>query len=162
LNNNITSAYITASFEKEVCVSLIVRNIKAIMVLSGGLTATVAYAAAAPGPALESTFGESLTGPLAELLVRNWGVLVALIGAMLIHGAFNPASRRVALLAAAVSKVWFIALVLSNGTRYLGYGAGTAVAVDTLMVIMFVSYLAATRHEPAGTGAERRASLVGN
>ena len=99
----------------------------------------------APAAALQSTFGESLNGPVAELIVRNWGVLIALVGLMLIHGAFNPSTRRLAILAASVSKVSFIALVLSNGSRYLGYGAGTAVAVDGVMVILFGAYLAATR-----------------
>jgi len=124
--------------------TVIERNIKGIMLLSGGLTATVGYAAVAPAAALESTFGESVSGPLAELLARNWGVLVALIGVLLIHGAFNPANRRVALVAAGASKLWFIALVLSNGTRYLGHGAGTAVVVDTVMVMLFAAYLGAT------------------
>ena len=139
---------------------LITRNIKGIMLVSGGLTATVAYAAVAPDAALESTFGESLSGPLAERLVRNWGVLVALIGGMLIHGAFNPASRRVALMAAGASKLWFIALVLSNGTRFLGHGAGTAVAVDSLMVVLFAAYLVATRRESASAFGERPAAVL--
>jgi hypothetical protein len=131
----------------------IVRNIRGIMLLSGGLTTTVGYAAIAPRAALESTFGETVSGPVAELLARNWGVLVALLGVMLIHGAFNATSRRLALLAAGASKVWFIALVLANGTRFLGHGAGTAVAVDSVMVILFAAYLAATRHTPVNTGA---------
>ena len=130
--------------------NVIARNIKGIMLLSGGLTATVGYAAVAPAAALQSTFGETLSGPLAELLVRNWGVLVALLGVLLIHGAFHPGSRRAALLAAGASKIWFIALVLSNGTRFLGHGAGTAVAVDTVMVLLFAAYLAAIRREPEG------------
>jgi hypothetical protein len=133
--------------------NVIVRNIKGIMLLSGGLTATVAYAAVAPAAALESTFGESVHGPVAELLARNWGVLVGLMGALLIHGALNPASRRTALLAAGASKMWFIALVVSNGTRFLGHGAGTAVVVDSVMVVLFVAYLAATRRAPATTYA---------
>jgi hypothetical protein len=130
-------------------VKVITRNIKGIMLFSGILTTTVGYAAFAPKAALESTFGESVSGPVAELLARNWGVLVALVGLLLIHGAFNAASRRMALLTAGVSKVWFIALVLSNGTRFLGHGAGTAVVVDSLMMILFAVHLVATRHEPA-------------
>ena len=134
------------------------RNIKGIMLFSGILTTTVGYAAVAPAAALESTFGESVNGPVAELLARNWGVLVALLGVLLIHGAFNAASRRVALMAAAASKVWFIALVLSNGTRFLGHGAGTAVVVDSVMVILFGAYLAATRK--TGTSDNCRIAAV--
>jgi hypothetical protein len=123
----------------------IIRHIKPLMLVSGVLTTTMVYAAIAPAAALQSSFGESLSGPLAELIVRNWGVLIALVGVMLIHGAFNQSTRRMALVAAGVSKVAFISLVLSNGWRYLGYGAGTAVAVDSLMVILFIAYLVGTR-----------------
>jgi hypothetical protein len=124
----------------------VIRYIKPLMIVSGILTTTMVYAAIAPAAALQSTFGESLSGPVAELIVRNWGVLIALVGLMLIHGAFNPSTRGLAILAASVSKVAFIALVLSNGSRYLAYGAGTAVAIDSLMVVLFSGYLAATRY----------------
>ena len=125
----------------------IIRNIKPLMLVSGILTTTMLYAAVAPAAALQSTFGESLSGPLAEVIVRNWGVLIALVGAMLIHGAFNPSTRRLALVAASASKIAFIALVLSNGWRYLGHGAGTAVVIDSLMVGLFGAHLTAVRSD---------------
>ena len=83
------------------------------MLVSGALTCTMAYAAIAPQAALLSTFGETLQGPVAEIVVRNWGVLITLMGAMLIYGAFNPPVRSFALAVAGVSKLAFIALVLS-------------------------------------------------
>ena len=123
----------------------IVRHIRPLMLVSGALTTTMVYAAIAPAAALESTFGESLSGPLAEVVVRNWGVLIALVGVMLVHGAWDPATRRLALVTGSVSKAAFITLVLSNGWRFMGHGAGTAVAVDSVMVALFVWYLVATR-----------------
>lgn len=57
------------------------------------LTATMLYASIAPSAALQSTFGESLDGPLADLIVRNWGALIGLVGGMLIYGAFHPPAR---------------------------------------------------------------------
>lgn len=121
----------------------IARNIKGLMLVSGALTMTMVYAAGAPAAALQSTFGESLQGPVAEVVVRNWGLLIALMGGLLIHGAFNPQVRRAALLTAGASKVAFIALVLGSGTRFLAYGAGTAVAIDAVMVLLFAGYLLA-------------------
>ena len=59
----------------------IVSSMKWIMLLSGVLTSTMIYAAIAPDAALQSTFGETLSGPLAQIVVRNWGALIALIGA---------------------------------------------------------------------------------
>jgi hypothetical protein len=121
--------------------SWIVRHIKWIMLISGVLTCTMVYAAIAPQDALRSTFGETLDGPLAEIVVRNWGVLITLVGAMLIYGAFNPAVRPLVLIVAGASKVVFIALVLSHGGRYLGHQAGIAVAVDLVWVVSFAYYL---------------------
>ena len=112
----------------------IVANIRWIMIVSGGSTATMIYAAIAPEAALQSTFGETLNGPLAQLVVRNWGALIALVGAMLIYGAFDPPGRPLILIVAGVSKAIFIALVLSQGARYLSHQAGIAVAVLTRIV----------------------------
>lgn len=48
------------------------------------LTCTMLYAAIAPQAALRSTFGESLDGPVAEIVVRNWGALIAVFTGYLI------------------------------------------------------------------------------
>lgn len=119
-------------------------RIKWIMIIAGALTCTMAYAAISPQAALLSTFGESLQGPVADIVVRNWGALITLIGAMLIYGAFNPASRRLVLVVAGISKVVFILLVLAYGTQYLSR-AGVAVAVDSVMICLFAIYLVSTR-----------------
>jgi hypothetical protein len=119
----------------------IVTKIKWIMLVSGILTSTMLYAAFAPQAALRSTFGETLDGPVAEIVVRNWGALIALVGMMLIYGAFDPPSRPLTLTVAGISKLVFIGLILSNGSRYLGQQAGVAVVVDSLMVGLFALYL---------------------
>ena len=125
----------------------IVSMIKPIMVVSGALTCTMLYAAVAPHAALRATFGPtaSLEGPLAEIIVRNWGALIALTGAMLIYGAFNAASRPLVLAVASASKVTFIALVLWCGREFLGAQAMVPVVGDSIMVVLFASYLMATR-----------------
>ena len=119
--------------------------IKWIMLVSGALTCTMVYAAMAPQAMLRSTFGETLEGPLADLVVRNWGTLIFLVGAMLIFGAFNEAVRPLVLVVAAASKIVFIALVLANGSRYLQTQAGLSIAVDSVMVVVFLAYLVTRR-----------------
>lgn len=64
---------------------------------------------------------------------------------MLIHGAFNPRSRALVLVVAGLGKSIFIALVLIHGRRYLGHQAGVAIAIDAVMVVLFVWYLVAAR-----------------
>ena len=120
---------------------MLAANIKWIMLVSGAMTCTMVYAAIAPQAMLQRTFGEGVDGALAELVVRNWGVLIFLVGAMLIYGAFNVAVRPLVLTVAAASKVTFIALVLSNGDRYLRGQVGMSVVVDAVMVLLFVMYL---------------------
>ena len=134
---------------------MIVQYMRWIMLISGVLTATMVQAAITPDAALQSSFGETVTGPVAHLVVRNWGALIALVGVMLIYGAFNPIQRPVVLIVAGASKMTFIALVLSEGTRYLGYQAGVAVAIDSVMVLLFTWYLVAARTGVAPAAAER-------
>jgi hypothetical protein len=122
----------------------IVMSMKWIMLVSGALTGTMLYAAIAPQAALQGTFGEPLDGPVANIVVRNWGVLIGLMGAMLIYGAFNLVVRSLVLIVAGISKVAFIALILSVGGQFLGYQAGIAVVSDVIQVSLFIGYLLAS------------------
>jgi hypothetical protein len=108
----------------------------------------------------QSTFGEFVDGPVAQIVVRSWGVLIGLVGLMLIYGAFDVASRRLALLVAAASKIAFISLVLVFGQQFLQHQVGTSVVVDSIMVVLFVAYLVAAPRSEATTasGAAARAS----
>ena len=107
------------------------------------------YAAIAPQAALRGTFGETLQGPLAEIVVRNWGVLITLVGAMLIYGAYHAAVRPLVLTVAGLSKLVFIVLVLAQGSRYLGQQAGIAIAIDAVWVVLFALYLTGSRRATA-------------
>lgn len=121
--------------------SWIVGNIHRLMIVSGALTMTMIYAAIAPDAAMRSTFGEGVTNPAAAIVVRNWGVLIALMGALLVYAARRPDMRPLALIVAGASKLAFAGLVLSHGTRFLSYQAGVAVMVDLVWVVLFASYL---------------------
>jgi hypothetical protein len=126
-------------------VTLIADNIKLIMLLSGTLTLTMLQAAIAPRAALRSMFGETLEGPLAEIVVRNWGALIGLVGAMLLYGAYEPAGRPLILVVAGSSKLIFAGLVLTQGRRYLRRQVGVAIGIDLVMVAVFAAYLIQAR-----------------
>ena len=130
------------------------KSIKWVMLISGALTCTMIYAAIAPEAALLNTFGELINGPLAEIVVRNWGALITLMGAMLIYGALQPLHRNFVLVMAVVSKIIFVTLVLSLGSQYLGT-AGLAVAFDTVVVLYFIAYLAISRRAARADGQPR-------
>ena len=120
----------------------IVENIKWIMLVSGLATMTMIFAAIAPKAALNATFGEARAeGAALEIVARNWGALIALIGAMLIYGAFDPPGRPFILIVAGVSKLTFIALILANGSAEARAKAAGAIVIDTMMIVLFALYL---------------------
>lgn len=129
----------------------VVSNIKWLLLVSGVLTCSMLLAVVAPATALEQTFGASLNGPLAEIIVRSWGVLIVLVGGMLIHAAWTPSARLVAVIVAAIEKSAFIALVLTFGTQYLGK-ATLVLAFDALVVVIFVIYLLGSSGDEAAGG----------
>ena len=96
----------------------IVDHIKGLMLLAGALTSTMLLAAIAPHLALQATFGDTVQGPLAELVVRSWGALVALVGAMLVYGAYHPAQRPLVLVVAGQ----IITAVLADHYGVMGLG----------------------------------------
>jgi len=131
-------------------VGVFIRSFKWVMIVSGLLTSTMFYAAFSPVAAQQSIFGEAIDGAVAQIVVRNWGVLIGLIGLMLIYGAFSDTHRRIVLLVAATSKITFIALVLLFGQQFLRFQVGPSVIVDAVIVVLFVAYLVATRKASAG------------
>lgn len=122
------------------------KQMRWMMLVAGVLTCTMVYAAIAPQAALRSNFGTALEGPVAEIVVRNWGALIALVGLMLIYGAFVEPARRLVLSVAVVSKATFIALVLTFGRDLLAYQVRTAVVVDAVFAVVFGAFLLGTRH----------------
>jgi hypothetical protein len=121
-----------------------ISNFKWVMLISGLLTCTMLQALISPQASLISNFGQTIDVPLAEIIVRNWGALIGLVGIMLIYGAFMESVRRFVLVIAGSSKIIFILLVLSSNESYMGFGAGTAVIVDAIMIVLYIAYLLLT------------------
>jgi len=121
---------------------IIQAKIKTIMLITGFLTCTMAYAIFLPQAALTSLFGESLSGgALAEIIVRSWGTLITLVVAMLVYGAFRPDQRTLILTIAGLSKLVYVVLLMLYGREYFPMIL-TPVVVDSIAVILFAIYLA--------------------
>ncbi len=125
------------------------RQMKWLMLVAGLLTCSMIYAAIDPQAALRANFGSSLEGPVAEIVVRNWGALIALVGLMLVYGAFVEPARRLVLSVAVLSKAIFIALVLTFGRELLVHQVSVAVVIDAIWVVVFGGFLLGTRHPSA-------------
>ena len=118
-----------------------IANFKWIMLICGLLTCTMLLGVFSPESSLQSNFGEALvTGP-ENLVVRGWSALIGLMGIMLIYGAFKPAVRNYSLIIAGINKIIFIGLILIFGRQYIPFGLGTAIVVDTIMILLFAVYL---------------------
>lgn len=120
--------------------NLIVNNIKWIMLIAGLLTCSMIFAVFAPQVTLISMFGEGLTEPLAQVIVRSWGFLIFLMGVLLIYGGFKPVYRNLALVLVSISKIAFISLIVIFGSQYIDKSLLTIV-FDSVLVIIFVTYL---------------------
>jgi hypothetical protein len=132
--------------ERETAVQFVVKHIKWIMLVSGLVTCTTVVAVFAPGAVMRFIFGDSPAGPVAEIVSRSWGALVALTGAMLVYGAFRPVHRSLVLLVTAVSKGVLVLLLLTAGAPYFS-NAFPTVLVDGLWVVLFTMYLVGVRSD---------------
>jgi len=120
--------------------NIIITNIKWIMVTAGLLTCSMLFAVFAPQTALISMFGETLTEPLAQVVVRSWGFLIFLMGVLLIYGAFKPVYRNLCLVIVSLSKVAFIAILLIFGDQYIKSSA-VSLILDSILITLFTYYL---------------------
>ena len=132
----------------------IVANIKVIMLVSGALTCSMILAFVAPQAGLQATFGTTIDGPIAQIVVRNWGALITMVGGTLIYGAYVPVHRGLILTVAAISKAIFISLILIHGQEYLSV-AMPALIFDGIVIALYLAYLASMRGTDNALGATK-------
>jgi len=116
-------------------------NMKWIMLISGILTATMLQGLFAPQVALQGMYGADLSGPLAEIVVRNWSLLVGMVGLLLIYGGLKPMYRSPILTLAIISKSAFICLNLIYAGDMLNTMLYVAMGFDAVVIALFLSYL---------------------
>lgn len=125
--------------------NILVDNMQWVLLVCGLLTVSLAQAVFAPRAAMRAYFGEASESKATDLLMRNWGMLVAAGGVLLIVAAFLPDVRPVALVFVGLTKLSFITLVLLAGGSFLKTQAGLAIVIDGIMVALFAAYLVATQ-----------------
>ena len=123
---------------------MIIKNIKWIMLVAGVITCTTFFAVVAPQHALVNMFGSNLTEPLASLVVRSWGFLVSIMGALLIYGAFNEDSRMLCAVTAGISKIGFLFLILLFGADYID-ALWITVVFDMLVITLLGIFIFSQR-----------------
>lgn len=131
-------------FLRGTAMAILIDNMQWVLLACGVLTSTMIQAVFFPNGMMRAYFGETASTPAAEMLMRNWGVLVVIGGVFLVYAAFTPAIRPAALLSVGAGKLAFITLMLSQPSRFLKGQGLVAVIIDTIMVALFAAYLWAT------------------
>ncbi len=107
-----------------------------VITAAGGLAALLA-------PHLFLRFGLGVESPQSSMvfLARHWGVLIAVVGALIVYCVGAPAIRTPVLVAAAVEK-FAVGLLIFLGSVRRTKLITAAVIADGLFAILYVTYLA--------------------
>ncbi len=131
---------------------LIEKSVKPFMVFAGLFTSTAVIVVFDPQFAFDLFFGgDSLTGPQADVIVRNWGALITGIGLLLLVGAFREEYRSLIFLIASSTKLFFIVTVINYG--YLS-DAIMGVMVDGLIILYSLVFLIDSRNNSTISSSE--------
>jgi hypothetical protein len=107
------------------------------MLLTGLVTFSLVLVMFTPQESLTRMFGDTASGSTTDIIVPHWASLIALMGIMLIYGAFKSSLRNFVLVIVTINKIIFVVLVLTSSSSYLKHGAGTAVIIDSVMILFY-------------------------
>lgn len=119
----------------------VVENIQAILVVCGLVTASMLQFTLMPRRAARSFFGETVDGPIADVAVRGWGLLIALTGGMMLWAAFHPETRTLAIGVTLISKGFYMGQLITKGGRFLQGMAGVSVLLDVIMAALLATWM---------------------
>ena len=114
-----------------------------VLIITGLLTMTMVQGVFAPRSVITSTFGPVPDHPVIIMIVRSWCMLITLIGGLLIDAAFDPAIRAPVMIAAGISKIFYVALLLRLSPTHRLPKANTIIIADSIMASLYAIYLIA-------------------
>jgi hypothetical protein len=119
---------------------MLAAQIEWILLVTGLATAGALILLLSPVTMMKLLFGQAPSDGLSLLIVRHWGLLVGLIGALLIYAAYHAEIRVPTLIVAIVEKVAF-----AVGVFRLPFGRRPAVLVmalaDSGMAVVYLMFL---------------------
>ena len=119
----------------------IVDHIQILLVVFGLATSSMLLVAVAPSTAQRLMFGEAAQGPIADVMVRGWGLLIALTGGMMLWAAAHPETRTLAIGATLISKLFFMGQMVAGGRRFLKGLSGLALVLDLGMAAALAAWM---------------------
>ena len=112
-----------------------------VLAISGGLTITMVQGVYAPAKLIRSTFGVDVDHPVLIMIIRSWCALITLIGILLLWSINAPDLRVPVILIAGISKIFYVALLLTLPKDYRLPKAQTVIYADSAMAVLFAIYL---------------------
>ena len=120
---------------------MITTHIHSILLVTGLMTTLVIVMFVAPRRGLRLVFGVERPESGALFVARHWGLLVALVGALLVAAAYEPGVRGPAMAVATIEKLVGSVLVFCALTPCTT--AATMIAVgDSAMALVYILYFA--------------------
>jgi hypothetical protein len=119
---------------------MLAAHIEMILLLTGLATAGAVVLFLAPVTMMKMLFGQAPSDPLSLLIVRHWGLLVGLVGALLTYAAYHENIRVPTLIVAIVEKAAIALGIFISPFR--GRPAVLVVALaDAGMAAVYLMYL---------------------
>jgi hypothetical protein len=112
----------------------------AILVATGVYTAGALLQLFAPRTSLALIFGVRTDDPFTLFIARHWGLLAALVGALLVYSAFHPEVRAPVLVVAIVEKLVLTGLAFFGGWKRTP-AATRAAVVDVAIAVLLLLVL---------------------
>ena len=126
---------------------------KPFFVLTGAATASAALDAVWPRWTAETVHKIGFV-PDYTILLRHWGIMVGLMGALMIVAAFRESWRAPILIYSAIEKAFMVFLYVTSAGRPIAAGFAIPAALDAVVVLYTVAYFATRSRQPM---AARRA-----
>src|SRR5229473_2797043 len=120
---------------------MLAAQIEWILLLTGLATAGALVLFVAPVTMMKMLFGQAPSDALSLLIVRHWGLLVCLVGALLIYAAYHAEIRVPTLIVAIVEKAAFALGIFISPFRRRPAVLAMALA-DAGMAAVYLIYLA--------------------
>jgi hypothetical protein len=114
-------------------------QIELILLITGLVTAGALVLFLAPATMLKLLFGQAPSDTLSLLIVRHWGLLVCLVGALLIYAAYRSEVRFPTLIVAIVEKAALVIGVIVSPLQRRPMVLVTALADAGMAAVYFVN-----------------------
>lgn len=120
---------------------MIASHASTILLIAGILTAGLLIGVFVPQLVLGALLGVDEPSPAVVLMARHWALLIGLVGVLLIYAAGHAEARFPVLVAGAVEKLLFVAMIFLTPLRRRLVAAFAATA-DAIMTVLFIVLLA--------------------